>query len=198
MRGTTSRGQPARADPKGVDQPETHRSGGSTRTASLRSRSTHRDRGDDPELVHVYEKIKPNIWTFNGVFRARRCVGGAQRRPQGLQVQARTRGRPGRRPAGRAQDLEHNRVIPSHVKLAVWRRERGSASSAGAPTTCTSTSVAVLQGRLVATAENVNCSVPGTIWRIRAHRVATNAVRVRRLPAPFARVMFDGDAPPFA
>jgi hypothetical protein len=57
-------------DPKTVDQPEYTSGGGLNQNGRFaRAARRHRDRGDDPELVHVYEKIKPNIWTFNGVFR---------------------------------------------------------------------------------------------------------------------------------
>jgi len=57
-------------DPKTVDQPEYTRHGRLSQNSQFaRAAERHRDRGDEPELVHVYEKIKSNIWTFNGVFR---------------------------------------------------------------------------------------------------------------------------------
>src|SRR3954453_9205719 len=56
-------------EPKTIDQPGVRPSGAPTENGRFeRAATQHRDRGDDPELVHVYEKIKPNIWTFNGTF----------------------------------------------------------------------------------------------------------------------------------
>jgi hypothetical protein len=49
-------------DPKAIDQPE-------YTPLFAQAARRHRDRGDPPELVNVYGKLRPNIWTFNGVFR---------------------------------------------------------------------------------------------------------------------------------
>ena len=126
MRVMTSRVVRADLIPKPSISLSTPRTGSSTRTASLRKRRhDHRDRGDDPELVHVYEKIKPNIWTFNGVFA---LLDAWREHSDGRQVfkfklelvddpQAQLRDEP--------QDLEHSRVIPSPVKLEVWKRDKG-------------------------------------------------------------------------
>jgi hypothetical protein len=57
-------------DPKSLDQPEYTRHGRLNQNGQFaRAARLHRDKGEEPELVHVYEKIKPGIWTFNGVFR---------------------------------------------------------------------------------------------------------------------------------
>jgi HNH endonuclease len=113
-------------DPKTVDQPEYTPAGRLNENGQFaRAARRHRDRGDEPELVHVYEKIKSNIWTFNGVFR---LVDAGQEPSDGRQVfkfrlelvddpDANLRDAP--------QDLEHNRVIPSDVKIAVWKRDHG-------------------------------------------------------------------------
>jgi len=56
--------------PKKLDQPEYTRHGRLNQNGQFaRAARLHRDTGQEPELVHVYEKIKSNIWTFNGVFR---------------------------------------------------------------------------------------------------------------------------------
>ena len=127
--------EPQRAggpNPKTVDQPEYTPQGGLSQNALFaRAAQLHRDRGDEPELVHVYEKIKPNIWTFNGVFR---LVDVWQEPSNGRKVfkfklelvddpDADLREAP--------QDLEHNRVIPSDVKLAVWKRDGGKCVQCG-------------------------------------------------------------------
>ena len=119
-------------DTKTVDQQE-YTPHGRLNQNGLFARSAwlHRDRGTDAEFVHVYEKIMPNIWTFNGVFR---LVDGWKEPSGGRQVfkfrlelvddpDAELRDAP--------QDLEHNRVIPSEVKVAVWKRDRGQCVRCG-------------------------------------------------------------------
>jgi hypothetical protein len=118
-------------DPKAVDQLEYTPNGGLNQNGQFaRAARLHRDKGEEPELVHVYEKIKPNIWTFNGVFR----LGDAWQEDSGqrrvfkfklelVDDDAELRDLP--------QDLEHNRVIPSEVKLAVWKRDEGRCVACG-------------------------------------------------------------------
>jgi len=119
-------------DPKSVDQPEYtvhgHLSQNGLFAAAARR---HRDRGDEPELVQVYEKVRPNIWTFNGVFR---LVDAWQERSDTRQVfkfKLELVDDPDAALAPEPQDLEHNRVIPSDVKLAVWRRDKGECVECG-------------------------------------------------------------------
>ena len=77
------------------------------------------------ELVWVYEKLEPGIWTFNGVFR----LVDAWKEPSGqrqvfkfrLELLEDTDADAHDAP----QDLLHNRPIPSDVKLAVWKRDNG-------------------------------------------------------------------------
>ena len=121
--------QPARKggpDPKTVDQPDRTPQGRSTQNGQfVRAAKLHRERGVHAELVWVYEKLEPGIWTFNGVFR---LVDGwkelsGQRRVFKFRLElledtdADARNAP--------QDLVHNRLIPSEVKLAVWKRDNG-------------------------------------------------------------------------
>ena len=119
-------------DPKAVDQPEYTPNGALNQNGQFaRAARLHRDKGEEPELVHVYEKIKPNIWTFNGVFRLVDAwqEDSGQRRVFKFKLElvddpdAELRDLP--------QDLEHNRVIPSEVKLAVWKRDDGRCVTCG-------------------------------------------------------------------
>jgi hypothetical protein len=113
-------------DPKTLDQPEYTRHGGLNPNGKFaRAARLHRDKGEEPELVRVYEKIRPNIWTFNGVFR---LVDAWQERAGPRQVfkfKLELVDDPDAQAPGAPQDLEHNRVIPSEVKLAVWKRDEG-------------------------------------------------------------------------
>ena len=56
-------------NPKTVDQPERFPSGGPTQNAKFHAAAQSAKRGErSPERVRVYEKIRPGIWSYNGVF----------------------------------------------------------------------------------------------------------------------------------
>jgi hypothetical protein len=85
-----------------------------------------------PERVRVYEKIHAGIWSYNGifhlvdswlerdkvrnVFKFKLIAVEEDRRLVGI----------------REQDLPRRRVIPTAVKLAVWKRDRGRCVMCGA------------------------------------------------------------------
>ncbi|MBI3696371.1 MAG: HNH endonuclease [Acidobacteria bacterium] len=119
-------------DPKRVDQPPYNFGGGLTQNglfyeAAQQQRSGH----SGPELVRVYEKIRPGIWVFNGVFRLvdawQESSGGRKVFKFRLELLEEATG-PG---AGGFQDLEHNRLIPTAVKLEVWKRDKGKCVMCG-------------------------------------------------------------------
>ena len=82
--------------------------------------------GSPPERVRVYEKIKDGIWTFNGVFSLtdawRESDGRRQVFKFRLELQDIAEDVDDPRPS---TDLEHTRMIPSAVKLEVWKRDKG-------------------------------------------------------------------------
>src|SRR3954451_6258045 len=123
---------PDTPDPKTIDQQERTPHGRLNQNGQFaRAAQLHRDRGDDPELVHVYEKIKPNIWTFNGVFR---LVDAWREASEGRKVfkfkLELLEDQDAERPDG-PHDLLHNRVIPSDVKREVWKRDDGKCVQCG-------------------------------------------------------------------
>jgi hypothetical protein len=122
------------SDPKEVDQPEFLPSQKPTQNGLFaQAARTFRAGGADPEPVRVYEKIKSGIWTFNGVFR---LVDVWQEESDGRQVfkfrlelsdDSATPEVHGRK------DLDHSRMIPSAVKLEVWKRDEGKCVECGSP-----------------------------------------------------------------
>jgi hypothetical protein len=86
----------------------------------------------DPERVRVYEKIRPGIWSYNGVFH---LVDSWREKDEFRKVfKFRLIAVEGDedfavRPRG---NIQRRRVIPSSVKLAVWKRDGGKCTMCGA------------------------------------------------------------------
>ena len=113
-------------NPKFVDQPLTTHTGrptpnGKFFAAAKASKSQERA----PERVRVYEKIRPGIWAYNGIFH---LVDAWTERDEYRTVckfklvaveEDEDLSQPVRLTA------ERRRIIPSHVKLAVWQRDGG-------------------------------------------------------------------------
>ena len=119
-------------DPKTIDQPEFTRYGRPSQNGLFAEAARrHRDRGDDPELVHVYEKIRPNIWTFNGVFRLVDSWRESSQDRMVFKFRLELVDDPDAVLRDAPQDPQHNRVIPSDVKLAVWKRDDGRCVQCG-------------------------------------------------------------------
>lgn len=110
-------------EPSSVDQPLTYKSGRPTPNGEFRDAAlSYRNGEADAELVKVYEKVRRGIWVFYGLFRLTDCwdeqSGGRKVFKFRLEL---------------AEDAsapepslgERSRMIPSAVKLAVWKRDRG-------------------------------------------------------------------------
>ncbi len=130
-RGTTNE------DPKRIDQPEKLPSGKLTENGKFHAAAQAFKAGQRPaERVRVYEKIKDGIWSYNGefelvdswqeksghrkVFKFRLHLLSDEHNPQG---------KPTRR-----DESEQSRVIPTAVKLAVWKRDQGKCCKCGSTT----------------------------------------------------------------
>lgn len=118
-------------DPKTLDQPMRHSGGSLTENGMFYSAA----KNISPERVRVYEKLHRGIWVYNGVFELRdACL-----QPSGprkvfkfrlVLSQRQDVASTGAKPI--TADLEHTRMIPSHVKLAVWKRDGGKCVRCGA------------------------------------------------------------------
>jgi hypothetical protein len=119
-------------DPKMVDQP-LYKPGGSLTQNGLfyEAAMDYRDGSGSPERVKVYEKLLRGIWVYNGLFElidawqesaeARRVFKFKLRLLEDISLDyERT-----------AYDLSHDRLIPTSVKLEVWRRDGGRCVECG-------------------------------------------------------------------
>ena len=84
-----------------------------------------------PERVKVYEKIRSGIWVYNGLFELVDCwieQSGGKVFKFKLEFSA-TDDRD--RPTIAPPTLEDDRLIPSWVKLQVWKRDQGRCQKCG-------------------------------------------------------------------
>lgn len=113
-------------DPKSIDQPEFTSTGAPTQNGRFHRAAQDFKRGiRPPDRVRVYEKLRQGIWSYNGVFHLvdswRQMVSGRQvfkfkllavQDEEDLNTPVR-------------QDAPRRRVIPTRVKLQVWKRDGG-------------------------------------------------------------------------
>ena len=123
----------ATPNPKVVDQPDRYPSGARTQNGKFHQAALEFKRGiRPPERVRVYEKIRPGIWSYNGVFH---LVDGWQERDEFRKVfKFRLVAVEGDEDfdAPPSQAPIRRRVIPTAVKLAVWKRDAGRCVVCGA------------------------------------------------------------------
>jgi hypothetical protein len=120
-------------DPKSVDQPMRTPTGSLTENGLFcEAAKRHADEGVPAELVRVYEKLRSGIWVFSGVFRLldawTQSSGGRDVFKFRLELDAEAT------PAildAREPELDQTRVIPTAVKLAVWKRDHGRCVECG-------------------------------------------------------------------
>ena len=114
--------------PKTVDQPLQSGNGRLTQNGRFNDAAQAFVRGEASAAeVRVYEKIKDGIWSYNGRFA---LVGSWTERINGRRVfkfelRALADAEESYDPSQRAISAEQRRIIPSHVKLTVWKRDNG-------------------------------------------------------------------------
>ena len=112
-------------NPKDEDQPGQFPSGRLTQNG-LFARSVEKCRaGDPPELVKVYEKIFPGVWSLKGFFDLLdyRVVHDGKRNVYRFVLKLSDRQDPLSNRT--SSHLAHTRLIPSEVKKEVWKRDGG-------------------------------------------------------------------------
>lgn len=119
-------------DPKAVDQGAYNPGKSLTQNGLFYNASEKYKNGvSEPELVKVYEKIKPGIWVYNGLFKlvdTWQEISNARKvfkfKLEFLDDETPSSG-------ARQHDIEHNRLIPTSVKLAAWKRDKGKCIKCG-------------------------------------------------------------------
>jgi hypothetical protein len=119
-------------NPKSVDQPLATPSGKLTQNGFFAEAARKFIEGEaQSELVKVYEKIKAGIWAYAGVFK---LVDAWQETSGGRKVfkfKLELVNTPDLRSGREIEDLSSNRIIPTTVKLEVWKRDKGKCVRCG-------------------------------------------------------------------
>jgi len=120
-------------DPKQVDQPGRTPKGTPTQNGRF-SQAAHGFKAGnrDPERVRVYEKLRKGVWTYNGVFH---LADAWQEMSSGRRVfKFRLVAVEGEDDMSKPVPAHSKprRVIPTWVKVAVWKRDRGQCALCGA------------------------------------------------------------------
>ena len=109
---------------KNYDQPLTLPSGALTANGKFYESA----KSGKKETVRVYEKIKPGIWVYNGLF----ALEDAWLRDSGSRKVIKlklsivpTQGGVGVENEGLSNDIRQTRMIPSRVKFEVYKRDNG-------------------------------------------------------------------------
>jgi hypothetical protein len=119
--------------PKEIDQPMHDKGKLSQNGLFYEAAIRFRDGKAPAELVKVYEKVKGGIWTYNGVFRlvdAWREISGPREvfkfRLEIIESVDSSK--------VRKEEDEHPRMIPTAVKVEVWKRDKGKCGICGSST----------------------------------------------------------------
>ena len=91
-----------------------------------------KDNKQPAEKVKVYEKIKSGIWVYNGIFNLINAFIEKDKLRNIFKFKLELDDTDDNRSGG-ILELEHNRMIPSSVKLKVWKRDKGKCVKCGKP-----------------------------------------------------------------
>lgn len=114
-------------DPKTVDQPERNAGGSLTQNGLFADAARKYKQGTaTPERVRVYEKIRSGIWVYNGLFELIDCWTEQSGGRKVFKFKLRHAGlEDGNHPVVAPIAEEDDRLVPSWVKLEVWKRDKG-------------------------------------------------------------------------
>ena len=121
-------------NPKAVDQPLETKWGRLTQNGLFHEAAQEFKKGEREALhVRVYEKIKAGIWVYNGVFELEdswmETIGG--RRVFKFRLKLLKNLEENVESIASTMNEEHARLIPSAIKLAVWKRDLGQCRLCG-------------------------------------------------------------------
>ena len=113
-------------DPKRVDQPEFYPGGRPTQNGLFLNAVKRFKNGEaSAERVKVFEKIRAGIWVYNGLFGLTDAWTEESNGRKVFKFRLELTENSTDQHAARISAAENDRVIPSAVKLEVWKRDKG-------------------------------------------------------------------------
>ncbi len=112
-------------NPKIEDQPEKLPTGRLTQNGYfIKAAKDYKENGVTPELVKVYEKVFPGVWSMKGFFDLvdYKIVNDGKRNVFRYILRLSNRSEASTKIT---KNIEHTRLIPSDVKREVWKRDQG-------------------------------------------------------------------------
>ena len=118
--------------PKSVNQPQHNPGGGLTQNGLFYEAAQKYKQGKiEAELVKVYEKIKPGIWVYNGCFKLLDAWQEANNNRKVFKFKLELVDEDSVSSVRDLKAIDHNRLIPTSVKLEVWKRDKGRCVKCG-------------------------------------------------------------------
>lgn len=112
-------------DPKSVDQPESYPGGRPTQNGFFLQAVKRYKNGEAPaERVKVFEKIRAGIWVYNGLFALTDAWTEQSKGRKVFKFRLELASTP-ENVVKASVAPETDRIIPSAVKLEVWKRDKG-------------------------------------------------------------------------
>lgn len=111
-------------NPKTIDQPSQTKNGRLTQNGFFIEAAEEYKLGNSMELVKVYEKILPGVWSLKGYFDLigyRKDFNGQRNVFVFILKLSKTQSVG----SGSNIDIKHTRLIPTEVKKEVWKRDSG-------------------------------------------------------------------------
>jgi len=120
-------------NPKSVDQVAYNPAGGSLTQNGLFFEAAEKSQKgkSETELVKVYEKIRAGIWVYNGLFKLIDSWQEISNARNVFKFKLELVGDAIFATDVASQDIDHNRIIPTAVKLEVWKRDKGKCVQCG-------------------------------------------------------------------
>ena len=113
-------------DPKSIDQPMYTEYGSLTENGKFFTAAMkYKDCKTNPERVKVYEKIKPGIWAYNGIFLLTDAWTelSGERKVFKFKLELVDEHKKDNQQKNIKTDF--SRIIPTSVKIEVWKRDKG-------------------------------------------------------------------------
>ena len=119
-------------NPKTVDQAEYHSGGSLTQNGLFYNAALNYKRDEsESEFVKVYEKIRSGIWVYNGLFKLIDSWNEISNSRNVFKFKLELIDGEILSTESLKHEINHNRIIPTSVKLEVWKRDKGKCIKCG-------------------------------------------------------------------